>query len=72
MIALGSFIWLLFDARCKFSKSFGPDEDEWGVGQILALVLFINPFVDFFFSVWQVNSEYVAPLKHSMRVRVSW
>jgi hypothetical protein len=57
LIALVAFVWLLFDGRRKFSKSFGPDEDEWGVGQILALVLFINPFVDFFFSVWQVNSE---------------
>ncbi|KAK0610801.1 hypothetical protein B0T14DRAFT_570731 [Immersiella caudata] len=57
IVACGVYTWILFEARREFSTSFGSDDDQWGVGQILALVLFINPFVDFFFSVWQVNSE---------------
>ena len=59
LVALGVYMYILFKMRREASDKFGSEEDEWGVGQVLALVLFINPFVDFFFSLWQVHTEYV-------------
>jgi hypothetical protein len=54
---LGLYIGFLFSTRRNFAPDLGPEEDEWGVGQVLALALFVGPFVEFFFALWQVRTE---------------
>jgi hypothetical protein len=53
--AIGLNIWAIFGLRKDFSSTLGSAENEWGIGQVLALVLFLVPVVEFLFSIWPLG-----------------